>query len=42
MKQAIIRALYKKYEAEIEDAHTKIELMMKRTVIIPEHIDTET
>ena len=27
------------YEAEIEDAHTKIELMMKRTVIIPEHID---
>ena len=39
MKQAIIRALYKKYEAEIEDAHTKIGLMMKRTVIIPEHID---
>ena len=39
MKQAIIRALYKKYEAEIEDDHTKIELMMKRTVIIPEHID---
>ena len=39
MKQAIIRALFKKYEAEIEDSHVKIGLMMKRTVIIPEHID---
>ena len=39
MKQAIIRALFKKYEAEIEDSHVKIDLMMKRTVVIPEHID---
>ena len=39
MKQAIIRALFKKYEAEIEDSHIKIDLMMKRPVIIPEHVD---
>ncbi len=39
MKQAIIRALFKKYESEIEDSHTKMDLMMKRPVIIPEHTD---
>ena len=39
MKQAIIRALFKKYEAEIEDSHVKIEHMMKRTIVTPEHID---
>ena len=39
MKQAIIRALFKKYEAEIEDSQVKIDLMMKRTFVIPEHID---
>tara|TARA_Y100000401_G_scaffold70168_1_gene56311 strand:- start:253 stop:468 length:216 start_codon:yes stop_codon:yes gene_type:complete len=39
MKQAIIRALFKRYESEIEDSHTKMDLIMKRPVIIPEHID---
>ena len=39
MKQAIIRALFKRYESEIEDSHTKMDLMMKRPVIIPEHTD---
>ena len=39
MKQAIIRALFKKYESEIEDSHTKMDLMMKRPGIIPEHTD---
>ena len=39
MNDKLFRTLLKRYEAEIEDAHYKINAICEHNLVIPEHID---
>ena len=39
MNDDLFRTLLKRYEAEIEDAHYKIDVICKQNMVIPEHTD---
>jgi|TARA_R100001594_G_scaffold12779_1_gene28078 hypothetical protein len=39
MNDNLFRTLLKRYEAEIEDAHYKIDVICKQNMVIPEHTD---
>ena len=39
MNDMLFRTLLKRYEAEIEDAHYKIDALCEHNLVIPEHID---
>ena len=39
MNDRLFRTLLKRYEAEIEDAHYKIECINDHNLVIPEHTD---
>ena len=39
MNDNLFRTLLKRYEAEIEDAHYKIDCINDHSLVIPEHVD---
>ncbi len=39
MNDQLFRTLLKRYEAEIEDAHYKIDVICEQNLVIPEHVD---
>ena len=39
MNDNLFRTLLKRYEAEIEDAHYKIDCINDHNLVIPEHVD---
>ena len=39
MNDKLFRTILKRYEAAIEDANYKIEIICERNLVIPEHID---
>ena len=39
MNDNLFRTILKRYEAEIEDAHYKIDAICEHNLVIPEHID---
>ena len=39
MNDNLFRTILKRYEAEIEDAHYKINAICEHNLVIPEHID---
>ena len=39
MNDMLFRTILKRYEAEIEDAHYKIDALCEHNLVIPEHID---
>ena len=39
MNENLFRTILKRYEAEIEDAHYKIDTICENNLVIPEHID---
>ena len=39
MNDKLFRTLLKRYEAEIEDAHYKIDCINDHNLVIPEHVD---
>ena len=39
MNDRLFRTLLKRYEAEIEDAHYKIDCINDHNLVIPEHVD---
>ncbi len=39
MNQKLFRTILKRYEALIEDANYKIEIICEQNLVIPEHID---
>ena len=39
MNEMLFRTLLKRYEAVIEDANYKIEIICEQNLVIPEHID---
>ena len=39
MNDNLFRTLLKRYEAEIEDAHYKIDTICEQNLVIPEHVD---
>ena len=39
MNDKLFRTLLKRYEAEIEDAHYKIDVICEQNLVIPEHVD---
>ena len=39
MNDNLFRTLLKRYEAEIEDAHYKIDVICEQNLVIPEHTD---
>ena len=39
MNDNLFRTLLKRYEAEIEDAHYKIDCLNNHNLVIPEHVD---
>ena len=39
MNNRLFRTILKRYEAAIEDANYKIEIICKQNLVIPEHID---
>ena len=39
MNSNLFRTILKRYEAEIEDAHYKIDTICENNLVIPEHID---
>jgi len=39
MNENLFRTILKRYEAEIEDAHYKIDAICEHNLVIPEHVD---
>ena len=39
MNDKLFRTILKRYEADIEDANYKIEIICEQNLVIPEHID---
>ena len=39
MNDRLFRTILKRYEAVIEDAHYKIDIICEQNLVIPEHID---
>ena len=39
MNNKLFRTILKRYEADIEDANYKIEIICEQNLVIPEHID---